>query len=60
MQQSTDAVRKEAPTIQIYVAGRGMIRLYDSGKWVGMATSYRLAQQIADQLEQARSAGSMH
>lgn len=60
MQLSTDAVRKEAPAIQIYVAGRGMIRLYESGKWVGMTTSYRLAQQIAAQLEQARPVGSVH
>ncbi|WP_426111264.1 hypothetical protein [Pseudomonas sp. DSP3-2-2] len=60
MQQSTDVVRDVAPAIQILIAGRGMIRVYDGGQWVGMASTYRLAQQVADQREQLKQRGSLH
>jgi hypothetical protein len=60
MQPSTDVVRKVAPAIQIFIAGPGMIRVYDSGQWVGMASTYRLAQRVADQLEQLKQRGSLH
>ena len=60
MQPSTDSVRPQMPVVQIYISGRSLIRLYIGEKCVGFSETYKFAQILAEELEQAKPAQEVH
>lgn len=60
MQPSTNSVRPQLPAVQIYIAGRSLIRLYVGEKCVGFSETYKFAQIRADELAKAELKQEVH
>lgn len=60
MQPSIEIVRPQVPVVQIYIAGRSMIRLYQGEKCVGFSETYKFAQIRANELEKVEPKQGVH
>lgn len=60
MQPSIEIASPPRPVVQIYIAGRSMIRLYQGEKCVGFSDSYKFAQIRADELAKAKPKREVH
>ena len=60
MQPSIEIASPSVPVVQIYIAGRSMIRLYLGEKCVGFSNSYKFAQIRADELAKANPKREVH
>lgn len=60
MQPSIENVHQQVPVVQIYIAGRSMIRLYQGDTCVGFSETYKYARIRADELEKAQPKREVH